>query len=195
MPTAELPPKLPEHLPTLLTERLVLRPFSPDDAADVQLLAGEREIAATAVRMPHPYEDGMAEAWIASHGGAWNEGVSAAIAIASAADGSLVGSTGFDFALEHAKAELGYWIGKPYWGHGYATEAAREVVRWGFEDLGLFRIYAHCVKGNRPSSRVLEKAGLIYEGCQRQDFVRWGQRLDIELYGALCTDPGPWKAA
>ena len=195
MPSSETSLTLPDRPPVLRTERLMLRPFSANDAADVQRLAGDRDIAATAVRMPHPYEEGMAEAWIASHDEAWSEGVAVAIAIASSDGATLLGSTGFNFALEHAKAELGYWIGKPYWGHGYATEAVREVVRWGFEDLGLFRVYAHCVKGNRASARVLEKAGLVFEGCQRKDFVRFGQRLDIDFYGALCTDPGPWTVS
>jgi len=81
-------------LPTLETARLRLRPFSVADAPDVQRLAGAREIAATTLTVPHPYEDGLAEQWIATHGPAFTEGKSLTLAVTELASGALVGAVG-----------------------------------------------------------------------------------------------------
>ena len=72
-----------------------------------------------------------------------------------------------------------------YWGKGYATEAAREMLGYGFESLGLHRIFATCFPHNPASGRILKKIGMQYEGCQRQHLLKWGQFVDSELYGIL----------
>ena len=90
------------------------------------------------------------------------------------------------------RAELGYWVGVPYWGRGYATEAAREMLRHGFEDLKLNRIFAGVFGGNVASSNVLRKIGMQHEGTARQHFLKWGQFLDNECYGIIASD---WKSA
>jgi len=78
----------------------------------------------------------------------------------------------------------------PYWGQGYATEAAREMLRFGFEDLGLHRIFASHFKHNPASGRILNKLGMRHEGCQREHLVKWDQFVDSEQYGILCHE---WK--
>jgi [ribosomal protein S5]-alanine N-acetyltransferase len=171
-------------LPRIETERLLLRPFELADAPDVQRLAGDRAVAAGTLTIPHPYPDGAAEAWIASH-----EGRDAApFAIERRDDEALLGAVGLDVEPDHSRAELGYWIGKPYWGNGYATEAARAVVRYAFESLHLHRVYAHHFVGNPASGRVLQKIGMAYEGRRRQHTVKWGTRLDSESYAILRDD-------
>src|SRR5438105_534326 len=102
--------------PTLTTPRLVLRPFRLEDASDVQRLAGERDIAATTLRIPHPYLDGMAEAWLATLQPRYEKGEAVVFAITRREDGAFLGAIGLEIAREHERAELGYWIGKPYWG-------------------------------------------------------------------------------
>ena len=82
-------------------------------------------------------------------------------------------------------AELGYWIGVPYWGRGYATEAAREVVKYGFEKVQLNRIFAAHFKHNPASGKVLQKIGMKYEGCMRQNILKWGDFIDVEVYSIL----------
>ncbi len=173
------------ELPVLTTARLCLRPFVLADAAEVQRLAGAREIAATTLRIPHPYPDGVAEGWILTHGGAWERGDELNLAITRQADGVLVGAIGLALALPDARAELGYWIGVPYWRQGFATEAARAVVGYGFDVLRLERIHACHFGGNPASGRVLAKAGLVHEGTQRRHVVKWGRTEDLELYGIL----------
>ena len=172
-------------MPVLTTTRLRLRPFVLADAAEVQRLAGAREIAETTLRIPHPYPDGVAEGWILSHDGAWERGDELNLAITRLEDAVLVGAIGLALALPDARAELGYWIGVPYWGRGYATEAARAVVAFGFGVLHLERIHACHFGGNLASGRVLAKAGLAHEGTQRRHVVKWGRTEDLELYGVL----------
>jgi len=169
--------------PTVETERLILRAFTPADAPEVQRLAGEREIAATTATIPHPYEDGMAEKWIRTHEAAFQEGTGVVFAVTRRLDGGLVGAIGLTIQREHRRAELGYWIGKPYWNQGYATEAARAVLRHGFEQVGLRRIYARHFGNNPASGRVLVKVGMKYEGCLREHFRKWGVFQHVILYG------------
>lgn len=167
--------------PTLETTRLKLRPFSEADTAELVPLIGTREVAATTLRIPHPYTEQDARAFLdRCHG---NDEVRLAITLRK--DGRLCGGIGLRLALEHQQAELGYWLGVPYWGQGYATEAARELLRYGFEDLDLHRIFASHFKHNLASGRVLAKLGMRYEGCQREHLRKWDQFVDSELYGIL----------
>ncbi len=96
------------------------------------------------------------------------------------------------FGFDHQHAELGYWIGVSYWGNGYATEAAREMVRYGFQDLKLHRIFASHFKHNPASGRILVKLGMRYEGCQHEHYRKWDQFVDSELYGILRRE---WQSA
>ena len=112
-------------------------------------------------------------------------GTSARFAITLREDGQLCGGVGLRIDKDHQHAELGYWIGVPYWGRGYATEAAHAAVQYGFESLKLHRIYASCVTENTASSRVLQKVGMQYEGCQRSHISKWGKFYDLDLYGLV----------
>jgi RimJ/RimL family protein N-acetyltransferase len=173
------------ELPSIKTERLLLRPFTLTDGKDVQRLAGNRDIAANMASIPLPYEDGIAEQWIATHQRRFELGAGIDLAIALDPEGALVGAIGLRFELEHERAELGYWIGKPYWGRGYATEAARALVQYGFDMLGLHRIYARHFTRNPASGKVLQKIGMMHEGHRRQHDKKWGIFEDEELYGML----------
>ncbi len=178
----------PTSIPTLRTERLVLRPFVLDDAPRVQLLAGAWEVADTMAGIPHPYPDGAAEQWIAGHAQAFRDGSNAPFAVCLAS-GELVGTVSLmGFGSEHRRAELGYWVGVEYWGKGYCTEAVRELVRYGFDTLGLNRVFGQHLKRNPASGRVMAKAGLRHEGTLRRHFFRWGRFGDVELWGVLADE-------
>jgi ribosomal-protein-alanine N-acetyltransferase len=171
--------------PTIETERLILRPFSLDDAPEVRRLAGDRDIASTTGNIPHPYEDGMAEEWIGTHQERFDKGELVNFAIVNGKQGFLVGAISLVINKQNESAELGYWIGKPYWNNGYCTEAARAVVRYGFEVLGLNRIHAAHMRRNPASGKVMQKTGMKHEGCLRQHIKKWGKFEDIESYGIL----------
>jgi len=178
------PPAEPAPQPVLTTPRLVLRPFEAGDAPTVQRLAGAAEVADTTLNIPHPYLDGMAEGWIATHGPARANWESVTYAITTAADG-LVGAVSLRLEPAHRRAELGYWVGVPYWNRGYASEAASAVIRYGFETLELNRIHAHHFTRNPASGRVMEKAGMRREGLLRQHVVRSGRLEDLAAYAIL----------
>jgi RimJ/RimL family protein N-acetyltransferase len=171
----------------LFTERLVLRPFNLSDAADVQRLAGAPQIADTTLNIPHPYQNGMAEAWIETHAPAFARGEMAIFAITDPA-GPLLGAISLRLEPAHGRAELGYWIGVPYWGRGYATEAAVAIIAYGFEVLAVERIYAAHLVRNPASGQVMRKAGMAYEGCHRRHIHKHGRPEDIACYGILRTD-------
>lgn len=182
---------LPSEQPSFESERLRLRPLRQDDAAAVKLLAGDIRAAQTTQNIPHPYEDGMAEAWIATQAEQWRAGTEAVFAITLPADDRLVGVTGLRLVPAHRHAELGYWIGFPYWNQGYATEAARSAVAFGFGTLGLHRIYARHMTRNPASGAVMRKLGMTYEGRQREHALRRGRFEDLEVYGLLRRE---WEA-
>ena len=176
-----------DPLPTLVTDRLTLRPFRRPDAEEVQRLAGAREVASTTLTIPHPYPDGAARTWIASHRSDWDAGEAVIFAIATDDEG-LVGAVGMFLTLEHRRAELGYWIGEPYWGCGYATEAAGAMLDFAFDRLGLHRVEAQYLVRNPASRRVLEKIGMRHEGTRREHIIKWGVAEDIGLCAILATD-------
>jgi RimJ/RimL family protein N-acetyltransferase len=168
-------------LPTLETARLRLRPYREDDIADLLPLIGSREVAATTLRIAHPYTDQDARDFLALG----RETDKIWLAITLRTDGRQIGGIGLRVDDQHHHAELGYWLGLPYWGQGYATEAGQEMLRYGFADLGLHRIFASHFKQNPGSGRILVKLGMRYEGCQREHLRKWDQFVDSELYGIL----------
>lgn len=173
--------------PTLETLRLKLRPYREADIAELVPLVGAREVAATTLRIPYPYTEQDARAFLASAenpGKLW-------LAITLRHDGRQIGGIGLRVDEQHQHAELGYWLGVPYWGKGYATEAARELLRYGFAELRLHRIFASHFKHNPASGRILVKLGMRYEGCQREHLRKWDQFVDSEMYGMLRQE---WEA-
>lgn len=167
--------------PTLETARLKLRAYRENDVAELLPLIGTPEVAATTLRIAHPYSEQDAQAFFAlaqDPDKLW-------LAITLRADGRQIGGIGLRLEPQHQHGELGYWLGVPYWGQGYATEAAREILRYGFQELGLHRIFASHFKHNPASGRILKKLGMRYEGCQREHLRKWDQFVDSELYGIL----------
>ncbi len=172
--------------PTLETPRLRLRPYSEADIAELLPLIGTREVAATTLRIAHPYTEQDARAFFALA----EEPDKLWLAITLRSDGRQIGGIGIRIDQKHQHAELGYWLGVEHWGKGYATEAGREMLRYGFEDLGLHRIFATHFKHNPASGRILKKLGMRHEGCQREHLLKWDQFVDSEMYGLLRKE---WK--
>lgn len=172
----------------LRTPRLVLRSLQRADAPAIARLAGAREVAATTLRIPHPYAEADALEFLAKADDDFQAGRSVVFAITIAPNLDLCGTIGLHIAPEHRHAELGYWVGVPFWGKGYTTEAARSVISFGFETLALHRIYAHYFGGNVASQRVLQKIGMRHEGHFRQHIRKWDEFIDIENYAILAEE-------
>ena len=180
-----------QQIPTLETERLVLRPLAPEDAATVRALGGDRRVAEMTL-LPHPFGEEEARRWVEGRLEWAAQGKSRPFSVLLKEDGGQVGHAGLLLDWDNEKAGLHYWMGVPYWGCGYATEAARELVRHAFEDLSLGRVYADHVARNPASGRVLQKVGMSYEGCRRRDFKKWDRFEDLALYGVLAEE---WYSA
>ncbi len=171
--------------PVLETSRLVLRPFSELDASPVRELAGDPDVARMTLSIPHPYPEEMARQWIALHAPRWEEGRELVLAIVSREQASVVGAGGLLLEPAHHHAELGYWIGRPFWGRGYATEASRALLGFGFESLELVRIYGRHFACNPASGSVLRKLGMSIEGTWRRHLRRDEIFHDVCCYGLL----------
>lgn len=178
-------------LPTLTTERLTLSIPRPSDAARISDLAGDRAVALNTESIPHPYTEEEARTWIEAVREEISDGEAAVFAVRLRDEEELVGVVGLHPEPEHERAMLGYWVGRPYWHNGYATEAARETIRWGFEALGIGRVYARCFGRNRASRRVLEKLGMRREGRLRRHFKKWDETVDVCVYGILRSEAPP----
>ena len=174
--------------PTLQTERLTLRPFAAEDGPRVRELAGDRKVAETTGLIPHPYPEGAAEEWIGTHGELFEKTEAAVFAVTLTETGELVGAIGLVINEACRSAEIGYWIGVPFWNRGYGTEAARELIRYGFDELDLHRVFAHHFSNNPASGRIMEKIGMRYEGRMRDAFVKWDEFVDTVHYAILRTD-------
>jgi ribosomal-protein-alanine N-acetyltransferase len=180
-------PKQPE----LQTPRLILRPFALTDAADVQRLAGAPEVADTTLNVPHPYKDGMAEDWISSHAEQFASGTIITYAVALKGQSTpkdqsgLVGAVSLGVTVRHSRAELGYWIGVPFWNQGYATEASAALIEYGFDALGLHKITASHFVRNPASGRVMQKLGMTLEGTRHSHFLKGKHFEDVAIYGLL----------
>jgi RimJ/RimL family protein N-acetyltransferase len=177
--------------PTLHGERVLLRPFTRDDAPRVVELAGAREIADTTLAIPHPYPPEVAVTWIDSQDEAWDLQRALDVAIADAATGELVGAIGLGLNPAHNSAEMGYWVGVAYWNRGYCTDAARALRDFGFDELALHRIVAHHLVRNPASGRVMQKIGMQFEGIHRGAVKKWDVYEDVAAYAILVDD---WRA-
>ena len=172
--------------PKLTTERLQLRALRLEDAATISRLAGDRAIAATTLNIPHPYDEAMAREFLEKQR---QEGEAhLAFAIERQSEEGLIGMGGLMVDRNNDSAEMGYWIGRPFWNNGYATEAATAILAYGFDTLGLHRIGAQTFAENEASGKVLRRVGLLYEGRKRHGVKKWGEYVDLDQFGLLATD-------
>jgi ribosomal-protein-alanine N-acetyltransferase len=172
--------------PVLETPRLRLRPLERSDTLAIQQAAGAREIADTMISLPHPYPAGEAERYVVRQEAKREAGRSVTFTIEQKAEGwfcGLVEVRGID--REHSQGELSFWLAVEAWGLGYMSEVVQAVVRYGFEGLGLNRLYAYHMLRNPASGRVLEKNGFKQEGLLRQRVRKWGQFEDVALWAIL----------
>jgi [ribosomal protein S5]-alanine N-acetyltransferase len=171
----------------LVNEQVRLTEVRPSDKPAMVEHLNDKEIYDRTLRIPYPYTDTNAEEWLAVIAKATEQqGRPVHWAVRTTED-DLIGVCGFsDFKLGKShRAEIGYWLAKPFWGRGIMTAVVQRVCQYGFEEFGLVKIIAQVRSENMASARVLEKCGFQQEGFLRKHFLKDGQFLDVRLYARL----------
>lgn len=167
---AESPPPpgaTPAGFAPLATERLTLRPLVPGDAESLHRLVNDWEVTRNLAVVPFPYPRELADEWIASTIRDLAEGTAYVLAITGRDEGKdeiLLGVVSLRMDRSARTGVLGYWVGRRFWGHGVASEAAGRMVRWAFANLVLDRIVANVATDNAASAAVLRRIGLRQTG-------------------------------
>lgn len=176
-------------MPTLTSQRLILRPFLLTDIKPVQQLANDSMVVDTTSNVPYPYHENMAENWIKNHKKAFKAGHSLVLAIVLAENSCLIGSISLlDISSFHQRAEIGYWLASQFWQEGYATEAVKTLLEYGFNQLKLNRIEGRCMARNQASAKVMLKAGLKFEGERKQQMNIHDRLEDMHYFGMVNED-------
>lgn len=173
----------------LQTDRLFLRPLSSDDDAALSVIAGAREIADTTISVPHPLTLAIARDWIRRENAAMRSGSAIVLVIRKRHAAELLGLIALrNVELEHACAELSFWLTAAVQHQGYATEAAEAIIQHGFGTLGLNRIDAYQMVRNSSSERVLTRLRFHPEGILRERVRKWGVFEDVRMWSLLHSD-------
>lgn len=175
----------------LTTKRLILRPWIVSDAGDLYEYAKNSAVGPIAGWPPHTSVENSKE--VIENVLAVDENY----AVVLKENRKVVGSIGLmlgqssNFALPDTEGELGYWIGEPYWGQGLIPEAARELLRYGFEELNLDKIWCGYFEGNTKSKRVQEKCGFVYHHTNQD--IYWALMDDIRTEHISCLTRQNWQ--
>lgn len=165
--------------------QLLLRAFEYSDAKRVQELAGNQLIADTTEAIPHPYEDGMAESWISSHKDKLIALESISYAIILKKTNEFIGAVGLTLNMSNYLGEIGYWVGHPYWGNGFATEALIELLVFAKQDLNLNKVMGRHLTRNIASGKVMKKNNFLHKCRLEKHVLKHGVFEDVELWEKL----------
>lgn len=167
-------------------ERVLIRRLRLSDANDVYLNVRDKEVVRWTLNIPYPYPKETAAKFIRRSQRTWRAKKGFDFGVILKETGRVIGVTGLK-NVDHKSscAEIGYWLGKNYWRRGLATEAVRLVLKFGFKELKLHRIYAHTFEKNIASRQVLEKCGFRIEGIMREALFKQNRRHNMLNYGIL----------
>lgn len=164
----------------LESERLLLRNPRAEDAFAIVPLASDWDVAKNLGTMPHPYTLEHAQTYLEKAKAGRAEGTNFNYSILRKADGTYMGSCGLHLR-ESGNFELGYWLGKPFWKQGYATEAARRLASFAFRELKIEKLFAGWYHDNPDSGRVLEKLGCVLSGAEQRNCAARGHAVYCHL--------------
>lgn len=175
-------------IPILKSDRLILRPFSAKDAIAVAELAGDYDLYRTTLNLPHPYFESHATSWIEQHETHLHEHAFYTWAIEREETSALVGCISIGQNLKQHMGEIGYWIGKPFWNHGYGTEASKVVIDFAFRALCLNKVIGRFFAVNPASGKIMAKCGMQFEGYLKECIYKDGTFHDLGYYGLLRSE-------
>jgi RimJ/RimL family protein N-acetyltransferase len=173
----------------ITANRVRLRPFVQDDIDELLRIISQPHIANSIVRIPEPCTDEV-ESWMDSHARELESGLGYHFAISEIGDSEqLIGYVALtDIVFESKEGKISFWIGDNYANQGFATEAARALVHFGFTHLRLNRIAAYHKTQNIKASRVVAKLGMKREGVLREHFAKHGSRHNVSIWAILYQD-------
>ena len=172
-------------LPILETERLILRKITLDDLEDMHQYGSDEEVSKYVTWNTHETVSDTKD-FVEFVINKYKNKQVAPWGIEYKEDGKFIGTIDFVWwKPNHKVAEIGYVLSKDYWGKGLTTEAARKIIQFGFEEMALVRIQARCNIENTGSARVMEKAGMSFEGIIRKGIFAKGEHYDLKIYSIL----------
>lgn len=174
--------------PILETERLVLNELRAGDIPRIVKFASAKEITQYTLNIPHPYAEKDAIYWLNMAYQGFKEGTQQVFAIRLKPDLEFIGGIGLIITRRFHRAEIGYWVGKPFWNEGYTSEAMKAVIEHGFQKLNLNKIYAIHLYENPASGKVMEKNGMQREGLLKEHVFKDGTYYDVVQYGMTKGD-------
>jgi len=170
---------------TLTTERLCLRLFEEADAATVTELCNNYNIYKSTLTLPYPYTLDCALSWIQHHRRNFETDRHYEFAICDRATGVLYGAIALTYDHRYNHGEIAYWVGEPYWGYGYATEASKAILDFAFHVKKFHKVYGRHFASNPASGKVLQKIGMTQEGFFIDHVRKEGQYEDLIYYGIV----------
>lgn len=176
------------NLPQLETERLILRKIRYDDIDDIHTYASNPEVSKYVFWSAHETR-AATEEYVKMVLALYEQGEIAPWGIHFKEDNKLIGTVDFvSWQPQHKTAEIGYALSVDYWGRGIATEAAKELIRFGMKEMDLVRVQAKSLVANIGSERVMEKAGMKFEGILRNFIFVKGAHYDVKMYSIIKKD-------
>ena len=168
---------------TIKTKGILLRPFRKSDLESIVKHINDKTIAARTNAIPYPYTMKHAERWYRMIRNRARRKGSLTKEFAIEIDGEAVGCVAI-YPKGH-RAEIGYWLGRAYWGKGIMTEVVKTITKYGFNELGLRRMHASTFRNSKASMRVLEKAGYKFEGILRKNIKKGDKLIDEYLFARV----------
>ncbi|MEO9189308.1 MAG: bifunctional GNAT family N-acetyltransferase/(deoxy)nucleoside triphosphate pyrophosphohydrolase [Acetobacteraceae bacterium] len=183
-------PAQPPGFAPLATERLSLRPLDPTDAETLHRLVNDWEVSRTLSAVPFPYPRELAGEWIAATRRDLDAGTAVHLAVTGqeGTEEVLVGVIGLRIIARTRAGRLGYWVGRRFWGHGVATEAAGRFARWALANLDLDRLEANVATDNPASAAVLRRVGFRQTGVGTESFLSRGSEHPVWQFEATRDD-------
>ncbi|PIF43569.1 RimJ/RimL family protein N-acetyltransferase [Chryseobacterium sp. 52] len=172
-----------EVFPGIETERLILSQLKEEDIPFVTEYLQNKIFSDLTSNIPYPYTRQHAEFWLKISKEAFENNTGYTFALRDK-EGKIMGAIGLH-DREDDKAELGYWMGRPFWNKGYVTEAAIALIDFGFQELECNKIYATFFLHNPASGRIMEKIGMEQEALLKQHLKKDDEYFDIMMYSIL----------
>jgi 8-oxo-dGTP diphosphatase len=189
-------PDAPAFIP-LSADGVTLRPLRAADAVPLHRLINDWDVAKNLARVPFPYPRDLADEWIATTHRLMTEARAWHLAIER--DGALIGGIGLTLDPDGTSAELGYWVGRPFWRQGAGLAAAIRLSRWALANLGIRAVTAVALQDNAASLALLSRAGFRQAGASERAFESRGREMPVMQFAltreALAADAPPPEAA